>query len=148
MSTIRLIPKPNPIVITAQLGASSVITPAFLNNTGNTINEGAFVYVDDSEELQLAVATSELTGAGVGFVAADVPHGASASLKVSGLSQYQLEDGAPGASPGDLLFLSATDPGKLSTSPPEVAAGRVVVQVGSHMSDQVLINIRIMTAYT
>jgi len=147
MSTIRLIPKPGPVVISVKAGSDGVFTPAFVNNTGLTIAEGMCVYVDDQDSLRLAVASAAASAGVVGFTTAQVPPGASVALSVSGLSAYHLQAGDPGAEPGELLFLSASDAGKLASVAP-TASGEAVIQVGTHMSSRVLINVRIMMEYT
>jgi|ETNvirnome_6_100_1030635.scaffolds.fasta_scaffold10974_3 hypothetical protein len=147
MSTIRLIPKPGPVVISSKAGSDGVYTPAFPNNTGNIIAEGTCVYIDDQDSMLPALASAAATAGVVGFATKQVNPGASAQLAISGLSAYHLQAGDPGAESGEPLYLSATEAGKLTSQAPE-AVGTAVVQVGAHMSSRVLINVRIMMEYT
>jgi hypothetical protein len=148
MSTIRLIPKSEPVVINTSLGVAGVDTPAFLNGTGVTVNQGMFVYVDATPEFQLANAAAVASSGGVGFLTANTAAGGSSTLRVGGLSPYFLEAGDPGASTGDMLFLSSAEAGKLTTVAPAAGVGVVIVQAGTHLDGEVLINIRVTMEYT
>lgn len=83
-----------------------------LDTTGVTV--GSLCYVDNNRVAQLAVATGVNTGADIVAIGIGLAVGGSGRASISGfVEQVPVETGAV-VSTGDLLYLSATDPGTVT----------------------------------
>lgn len=118
------------------VGGNIEIPASFVSTT----SAGMAVYVSGSSEVDLAQADSEDTTGAIGLATANVIAGSDAFYVTEG--QLQLDDwtdvtGSPTLVPGEVYYLSDSEPGKLTTIAP-TAATKFVVAVGVAVSNDTL----------
>lgn len=94
------------------------------------VNVGDFVYIDATETAQQAIATSTATANVVGIVIAK-PSVSTANIESDGIVDGVLT----GLTAPNVLFLSATTPGGVTTTPPATGnVGQVRLRLGRVLS--------------
>lgn len=111
------------------------------NSSSADIPAGVALYVDSNGDVQYADASTEPTSRIIGVTGETVLAGQSGMVRPSGLSGFTLASDSAEALPGEMLFLSSTEPGKLTKSPP-TGPGNVIVPVGRLVNSKVLLEIQ------
>ena len=114
----------------------------FLDNaSGSNISVGVALYMDPAGVIRPADASTLASSGVIGIAGEELIAGQSGSVRPSGLSDFLLADDSDPVLPGDMLFLSASNPGKLTKNPP-TGPGNVIVPVGRMVNSKVLLEIQ------
>lgn len=92
-----------------------------INQPNHDLEQGMFVYLNDTKDYVPAIATSKASAAVVGMVKEVIGTGNDTFVLQSGgynTDAVALDDEDQELVPGELYYLSATDPGKIHNAPP------------------------------
>jgi hypothetical protein len=145
MAVINIVPRPSPGIQANRITADYIHSALVKNGSQQTIPAGSVVYVQSSGcgchcEVYPAIANSNEKSGAVGIAPSAIFVGKHSRIAVSGSVSFILEEGADVPNNGDLLYLSATQAGAVTTQIPNFQENTIVV-VGKVVTGKVILDV-------
>jgi hypothetical protein len=145
MAVISITPKKSPGIESYRVTADYLRSSLVVNGSQQTIPSGCVVYVQDSNcgchcEVYPALASGPNTSGAIGITAAAVFVGKHTRVAIAGSVPFILEDGSAVPENGDVMYLSGTQAGAVTSTIPDFQENSIVV-IGKILSGKMILNV-------